>query len=108
MAVELGTFDADEAHPAVDDDTAAAAHPCAVYHDRVERHERMYVVRMYVVLLRGQGAELHHHGRADGDHAVGLPVTAQLIERLGDKTLATIGAVVGDDDGIGVDALHAG
>ena len=54
---------------------------------------------MYAVGQGGQGDELHHGDGSDGEHLVELLTgLQQLLQRLGDQTMAAVGAVVGHED----------
>ena len=103
MADEVRALDADEADRPADGDAAAAAHPRAVDHDRVERDHGRDAEG-----LGRRRAELHHDRRADRDHAVGRRrALAQLLERGRDEVLAAVGAVVGADDHLVARLAHA-
>src|SRR5450759_1830220 len=101
VPVELRPVDADELGLAADADPAAATHPGAVNHDRVEADERLDAIR-----LRGLGAELHHDPWPDGVDEVDAAGFAELLERLGDQALAATTAVIGGDDELVTDLPH--
>ncbi len=104
VGVELGAVDADELALAADRDAATAAHPGAVDHDRVERHDGRDLV-----LLGHQRDELHHDRGPDGDHQVGLAALVdELLERVGDDALHAEAAVVGGVDHLVRLGLHLG
>jgi hypothetical protein len=93
VAVEFGAVDAGVFGLAVDRDAAAAAHPRAVDHDRVERDRRLDRER-----ARQLRAGPHHRHRADGEDLVDAAGLAQLLERLGHEAVPAVAAVVRADD----------
>ncbi len=91
VGVELGAVDAGELHLALDVDPAAAAHPGAVDHDRVEADDGLDVVRH-----RHLGDGAHHHRRADRDDAVdALLAVDEALQHAGDEAALAVRAVVG-------------
>jgi hypothetical protein len=93
MGVELGAVDAGVDGLAADLDAAAAAHPGAVEHDRVQRCERRNAVGPGDL---GDGP--HHGDRADGVHGVDAARLDDVLERLGDEAVPPIAPVVGARD----------
>ena len=93
VSVEFRAVDADELRLAADRHAATAAHAGAVDHDRVERHRRLDAVG-----LRGEGAELHHDGRADSDDFVNRAGFAELLQGLRHEALAAGASVVGHEN----------
>ena len=90
VGVEFGAVDAGVARLAVDRDAAAAAHPGAVDHDRVERHERRDAERASELADRP-----HHRDRTDRVDGVDPTGLQDVLEGLGDEAGAAVAAVVG-------------
>src|SRR5450759_1517538 len=101
VPVELRPVDADELGLAANADPAAATHAGAVHHDRVEADDGLDAI-----LCGGPGAELHHDGWADRVGQVDAAGFAELLERLGDQTLAAAAAVISGDYQLITDLPH--
>src|SRR5574344_2939389 len=102
VAVKIRTVYAYELCLVADCNTAAAAHACAVDHDRVKRHDSVDVVRLGCL-----ACELHHDGRSDGGYfRRGRLRFAFFFKRNGDESLCSSASVVGHDDYFICDFLH--
>ena len=90
--IEVGAVDASELGHAAHLDAAAAAHAGAGHHDGVERRGDGGVV-----LLGGEGRELHHRNGADAEDLAHGLVLQQALQRSGDNALLAVGTVVSGD-----------
>ena len=69
MSIKLRPVHAGELGYATNGYTAAATHPGAINHYWIQADNSLHPER-----LGGQGTELHHDGRANGNDPVDLPV----------------------------------
>ena len=90
MPVKFGTVHAGKAHLTADSKTAAAAHACTVNHDGVHADGAGSIP------AGSQVTDCLHHGqRTDGKHHIEpLARLQKLLQRAGDKSLFSGGAVI--------------
>ena len=102
VGVEFGPVDADELGLFPDGGPAAAAHPRAVDHDRIEAHYRLEVVGSGRLRNRP-----HHDDGADREDQVDLLLFIdQLLQFVGDKPMVAVRAVVGRHEKLVADRFH--
>ena len=93
VGIEFRSVHADEFGFASHGDTARAAHSCSVHHNGVEGS-----FGRNIVLGGGEGDELHHDRRTDGDALVHFLPVDHFFHADGHDTLFAHGAVVGHNN----------